>query len=322
MKTNVVLHGDCLEHLRLIPSDSVDMAFADPPFNLNKKYNSYADRKNLNEYLEWCKQWLREMVRVTKPTGSIFVHNIPKWLTYYASFLNDLADFKHWIAWDAMSTPLGKSLMPTHYGILFYAKDKQVNKFYELRQPHKRCRKCNVLDFMRNNFPSHHRKRRLRCRTRQFCKLHAISMAESENSAFRFRNTSLTIRERLTPEMECSTRTRTREIRRLRRFSAGVSLPLRGFFSAGTSRSRAGHSPERRYLCESAPRAERQFVHDLQSSCLASFPHTSGSSSRFVWFPDSQSRHSYRYAFSCAHCSTTPVFERLLGVGGVFPCRQ
>lgn len=145
MKLNTIHHGDCLEILHSLPSESVDMTFADPPFNLNKKYNSYKDRKSLESYLDWCKQWLTEMVRVTKPSGSIFVHNIPKWLTYYASFLNEIADFKHWISWDAMSTPLGKSLMPTHYGILFYAKDKKLNKFYEVRHPHKRCRKCNVL---------------------------------------------------------------------------------------------------------------------------------------------------------------------------------
>jgi len=145
MKKNIILHGDCIEQLLSIPNESVDMTFADPPFNLDKKYNSYKDRKGLDAYLDWCKQWLSEMVRVTKPTGSIFVHNIPKWLTYYASFLNDIADFKHWISWDAMSTPLGKSLMPTHYGILYYAKDRKQNKFYELRHPHKRCRKCNVL---------------------------------------------------------------------------------------------------------------------------------------------------------------------------------
>lgn len=145
MNLNVILLGDCLDILRTIPDNSLDMTFADPPFNLNKKYNSYSDRRSLDTYLLWCKQWLTEMVRITKPTGSIFVHNIPKWLTYYASFLNEIADFKHWISWDAMSTPLGKSLMPTHYGILFYAKNRKLNKFYEVRYPHKRCRKCNVL---------------------------------------------------------------------------------------------------------------------------------------------------------------------------------
>jgi site-specific DNA-methyltransferase (adenine-specific) len=142
---NKIIKGDCLEVLKKIPDNSVDTTFADPPFNLNKKYNSYSDHRSLDTYLLWCKQWLTEMVRITKPTGSIFVHNIPKWLTYYASFLNEIADFKHWISWDAMSTPLGKTLMPTHYGILFYAKDRKLNKFYEVRHPHKRCRKCNVL---------------------------------------------------------------------------------------------------------------------------------------------------------------------------------
>ena len=164
---------------------------------------------------------------------------------------------------------------------------------------------------MRNNFSSHHLKRRLRCRTRQFCKLHAISMTASEKFAFLFRNTSLTIRARLTPEMACSTQTRTRAIRRLHCFSAGVSSPWRGFFSVGRSCNRAGHSPERRCLGEDLLHADRQSVHDPQSSCLASCPHRFGSSNRSAWFSDLQSRHSYRYAFSCAHCSTTTVFQGL-----------
>ncbi len=85
------------------------------------------------------------MVRITKPTGSIFVHNIPRWLTYYAGFLNNKADFKHWISWDAPTAPMGKSLQPAHYGILFYAKKSKENKYYEIRYPHKRCRRCGYL---------------------------------------------------------------------------------------------------------------------------------------------------------------------------------
>lgn len=142
---NKVIQGDCLEVMQNIPDNSVDITFADPPFNLKKKYNGYMDNKEFNAYLDWCKQWIYEMVRITKPSGSIFVHNIPKWLTYYAGFLNEIADFKHWIAWDAPTAPMGKSLQPSHYGILYYAKDLKQNKFYEIRYPHKRCRKCNYL---------------------------------------------------------------------------------------------------------------------------------------------------------------------------------
>jgi len=140
-----IVHGDCLEIMQDIPDNSVDMTFADPPFNLKKKYNGYKDNKENDAYLEWCKRWISEMVRITKPTGSIFVHNIPKWLTYYAAFLNEVAFFKHWIAWDAPTAPMGVSLQPSHYGILYYVKDPKRNKFYEIRYPHKRCRKCGYL---------------------------------------------------------------------------------------------------------------------------------------------------------------------------------
>ncbi len=142
---NKIIQGDCLELFKKIPDNSIDMTFADPPFNLKKGYNSYKDSLKLQDYLDWCEQWISEMVRVTKPTGAIFLHNIPKWLTYYAAFLNKRADFKHWISWDAPTAPMGKSLQPGHYGILFYAKDAKQLKFHELRSPHKRTRKAKIL---------------------------------------------------------------------------------------------------------------------------------------------------------------------------------
>jgi len=142
---NKIHCGDCLELFRQIPDNSIDVTFADPPFNLRKKYNGYRDSLDFKEYLSWCEKWIAEMVRVTKPTGSIFVHNIPKWLTYYATILNEMADFKHWISWDAPTSPMGKTLQPAHYGILFYAKSARENRFYEIRYPHRRCRKCDYL---------------------------------------------------------------------------------------------------------------------------------------------------------------------------------
>lgn len=145
LEVDRIIIGDCLTELAKIPDNSIDVCFADPPFNLDKKYATYNDQLSINAYVEWCEQWLVELVRVTKPTGSILVHNIPKWLTYYAAILNKHAHFRHWIAWDAMSTPLGKTLLPAHYGILFYSKEAKETKFYEIRAPHKRCRECDAF---------------------------------------------------------------------------------------------------------------------------------------------------------------------------------
>lgn len=133
--------GDCLNYMRGLATDSVDMVFADPPFNLNKNYASYKDNLPLQQYLDWTYQWLEECVRVLKPSGSIFVYNIPKLLTFTAAKLNELAIFRHWIAWNSGGRPLGKTLQPAHYGILLYSKSKDM-KFYDVRAPHKRCRIC------------------------------------------------------------------------------------------------------------------------------------------------------------------------------------
>src|SRR3989338_2486644 len=142
---NKIIQADCLEFMRKIPDNSVDVTFADPPFNLKKKYNSYYDKHEVDKYLSWCKEWLYEMVRITKPTGSIFVHNIPKWLIPFGSYLNEIATFRHWIAWDSMGSPLGKTLLPNHYGVLHYLKSAKDYKFYDIRMLHKRCRTCGYI---------------------------------------------------------------------------------------------------------------------------------------------------------------------------------
>lgn len=143
---NQIIQGDVLEILSQIPAESVDMVFADPPFNLNKKYSNSNDKKITADYLNWCYDWIDECVRILKPTGTMFLHNIPKWLVYYANHLNEKGmHFKHWIAWDAGGAPLGKTLYPTHYGILYYTKSEKDYKFYNLRIPHKRCRVCKEV---------------------------------------------------------------------------------------------------------------------------------------------------------------------------------
>ncbi|NPV75053.1 MAG: hypothetical protein HPY59_01635 [Anaerolineae bacterium] len=118
---NVILQGDAIEILRQYPSDSVDLVFADPPYNLDKSYNVYADELDLEQYLSWCNAWLDEYIRILKPTGSLYILNLPRWAMYHASYLNKKMHFQNWIVWDALSEPRGK-LMPAHYSLLFYTK--------------------------------------------------------------------------------------------------------------------------------------------------------------------------------------------------------
>ena len=138
---NKIHNKDCLKLLRSMDDNSVNMIFADPPFNLNKKYISYKDNMPFDEYMSWTREWIFECLRVLTFDGSIFIYNIPKLLTHTSFILNEIAHFRHWIAWNSNSRPLGKTLQPSHYGILFYSKSEKC-KFYNVRAPHKTCRSC------------------------------------------------------------------------------------------------------------------------------------------------------------------------------------
>ena len=137
-----VHNEDCLVTLGKIPDESVQVVFADPPFNLNKRYNSYEDNMDEDSYWEWTKIWLVECLRVLRRDGALFLYNIPRHLVRSTELLNDLAQFKHWIVWNSVGKPLGRSLQLAHYGILYYTKSRDHQKFYDVRAPHKICRKC------------------------------------------------------------------------------------------------------------------------------------------------------------------------------------
>lgn len=141
---NQILTGDCFDLMKQMPSDSMDMIFIDPPYNLKKIYSKYKDELQDKEYVKWCNDWLSECMRLLKPTGSLFVINIPKWLVYHACHLNNIGVFRHWIAWDALGSPTNSKLLPAHYGILWYTKTSK-SKTNVVRVPHARDRKGNLL---------------------------------------------------------------------------------------------------------------------------------------------------------------------------------
>lgn len=73
LKPGTLYQGDCLKLLPQINDESIDLAFADPPFNIDFKYDEYHDKQNDQEYLAWCTEWLTELHRVTKSHGTFWL---------------------------------------------------------------------------------------------------------------------------------------------------------------------------------------------------------------------------------------------------------
>lgn len=139
-----LFQGDCLEILPSIPPETVDLAFADPPFNLGKVYSSKIDDAlQSDEYVAWCKAWLDEMVRVLKPGGSLFLWNLPKWNLPLGAYLGEKLTFRHWISVDIKySLPIQRRLYPSHYSLLYFVKGSKPAIFHPDRLPVPCCRHC------------------------------------------------------------------------------------------------------------------------------------------------------------------------------------
>lgn len=143
-KLGKLFHGDCVEFLRGVDSDSVDLVFADPPFNLNKKYPSKMDDNvRAEEYLSWTDQWLSECVRVLRQGGSFFLWNLPRWNIHAAGYLQTRLTFRHWIAVDIKYTlPIAGRLYPSHYSLLYFCKGPKPKAFHPDRLPMPVCPDC------------------------------------------------------------------------------------------------------------------------------------------------------------------------------------
>lgn len=143
--------GDCLELMAQLPSNSVDLIFADPPFNLGKMYGDhYDDATSEAEYLAWSKEWIEAGCDLLAPGGAFFLYNIPKWNIHNGKVFADLGmNFRHWIAIDIkFGLPIQGKLYPAHYSLLYFTKGKP-RTFTRPRVPIEVCRHCggDVKDY-------------------------------------------------------------------------------------------------------------------------------------------------------------------------------
>jgi site-specific DNA-methyltransferase (adenine-specific) len=71
---NKTVRGDTFEILKLLPEKTFDLLFADPPYNLTKNFGENSFKQtSLDEYENWLDSWLKDCVRLLKPTASVYI---------------------------------------------------------------------------------------------------------------------------------------------------------------------------------------------------------------------------------------------------------
>ncbi|WP_428940127.1 DNA methyltransferase [Fontivita pretiosa] len=116
-----LINGDSLAELRKLPDNSVDFCYADPPYNLAKRYDSWDDAIDVKEYLAWCDSWIDELARVLRPGCTCAVLNIPILAIRHFQHMKRELVFQSWIAWEGLSLPV-RMIMPAHYATVCFSK--------------------------------------------------------------------------------------------------------------------------------------------------------------------------------------------------------
>jgi DNA modification methylase len=150
LQNSILLNGDCVEQLKKLPSSSIDFCFADPPYNIKKKYENWNDGIDIQEYFEWCDTWLSEMARVLKPGCTLAILNIPRWCIRHFKHLITILDYQDWIVWEGLSLPV-RMIMPAHYSILCFSKGKPRQLAGLTRSQHSHLEK-NAIETLKQGF--------------------------------------------------------------------------------------------------------------------------------------------------------------------------
>ncbi|NLR82768.1 adenine-specific DNA-methyltransferase [Chitinophaga eiseniae] len=128
-----IIYGDALQALEtMVPDQTVDLIFADPPYNIGKNFNGHIEKWDTEDaYLEWCYRWLEICIRKLKPGGSFYVMTATQFMPYFDIWLRHKINILSRIIWhyDSSGVQARKYFGSMYEPILFCVKDKHNYTF-------------------------------------------------------------------------------------------------------------------------------------------------------------------------------------------------
>lgn len=127
-----IIQGDALKALTAIENESIDLIFADPPYNIGKNFNGHKDKwETEEEYLQWCYKWLNLCIQKLKPNGSFYVMTATQFMPYFDIHLRKKLSILSRLIWyyDSSGVQAKKYFGSMYEPILYCVKDKNNYTF-------------------------------------------------------------------------------------------------------------------------------------------------------------------------------------------------
>lgn len=128
---SLLILGNCLDILKDIESETVDLVFADPPYNLGKDFGNNKDKwSSIEEYIEWCKKWLDECFRVLKNEGTLYFMTATQFMPYLDIYISEKYNVLSRIIWSYDSSGVqSKKMFGSLYEPIIMANKNKKNKY-------------------------------------------------------------------------------------------------------------------------------------------------------------------------------------------------
>lgn len=124
MEADTIYRGDAVRLLRTWPEESVDLAFADPPYNIGYVYDEYHDDLPDDQYVGWCRRWMAACQRVLKATGSFYIAIGDDFAAQVRMLGKELGlHLRNWIIWRyTFGQNMKSKFCRAHTHILYFTK--------------------------------------------------------------------------------------------------------------------------------------------------------------------------------------------------------
>jgi site-specific DNA-methyltransferase (adenine-specific) len=125
LELDCIHQGDCLESLPRLTAGTVDLAFADPPFNIGYAYDVYEDRHDPKRYLDWTRRWGAEVVRALKPEGTFWLAIGDEYAAELKLIFQDLGlTCRNWVIWYyTFGVHCTRKFSRSHAHLFYFVKD-------------------------------------------------------------------------------------------------------------------------------------------------------------------------------------------------------
>lgn len=97
---SIAIKGDCLAVLQKMKDKSVQLIFADAPYNIGKDFGNNSDKWETTEsYISWCKKWIDECMRVLSDNGTMYFMTATQHMPYLDIFVAEKYNVLCRIVW-------------------------------------------------------------------------------------------------------------------------------------------------------------------------------------------------------------------------------